>query len=211
MSVYNTILSYGCTSWYQLYKSTNLITYADATIIGTLSSYWLKNGGLAGKFSGSNYITSTENLPTQDFTIIIKINQTVTATSSNVNTIYENSNSGHTSYISIYVDTSNYVNVYLKNGSTIVTLKSLNPIKNFTWYNIVVRHTSSGCNLIVDTDSVSGAAITLDIVNQTYTAIGCKAIAYTDIFTGYMKNLLIFNDDLSDKQIQKLYYLTYIN
>jgi len=213
MSLFDTLNAAACTSWYQLHSSAvNIITQTSGDISGTLNSIFLTNRQLCGNFINSVHIDNIDMIQSQDFTIFIWLLQTITPESGYTNTIYESSDLTADSYIRIEINSSNQITVIIKNGVNNNSLVYTSPITNNVWYNIAITHTVNNITLYVNgISAITGSSFELDIVYQTLNSIGCQAINKSNPFTGYLKNLFLFGNILTIKQIQKFYYLTYIN
>ncbi len=210
MSLYDTLVAMGCTSWYQLHSSaTNLITKTSADVSGTLSSVMINNRQLCGRFPNSPYIYNLNSISNDEFTILIWIKYTTSTTDYNY-TIYESSDTTNTSYIKIEIDIDDKLNVILNNDTQTILTYPI-PLLSTNWYNLVITCSSSVATLYINGISiVSNTYSTLNTAIQTKNTIGCNAVTNDNIFTGRLKNLFIFNSALTQSQIRKLYYLTYI-
>lgn len=211
MSLFDTLIAMGGTVWYQLvFDPVNKINDVEASINGMIYSTWLSNRQQCGNFKESAYIYNVDTLPSTEFTICVWISIDSTV-ATNYYTIYDSSSLDKTIYTRIQLDTTNKLSVKLRNGATNATLTYNTALITDTWYQVVLTYTANNVKLYINGNNVtSNTTMTLNTVNQTYNSIGCQAVDRNNIFTGYMKNLFIFSKVLDSKQIQKLYYLTYI-
>ena len=172
----------------------------------TTGRYLLSNRTNALYFNGASYVVALNYMVSQTFSIFLWFNQSVSPITSN--TLYSLYNEAQTSSTVIEVKPGNVLTFTCNNGTATVKLEYT--IDTGIWYNLVAVHTSKGIALYINGTcvGVNDTPLVLDVSTAGYKTIGCNVDH--NYFTGYLKNLMIFNSFLFTNCIQKLYYLTYI-
>jgi len=209
MSLYNFIKYNNCISWLSFPALYDKITLSECAITGTATEYLLANGTKALYFNGASYINGLDYTVGSTFTISLWFNKTVTSTTNS--TLYDSGNADNSDKIMIYTTSANVLH------AKVVANNSLSRDLTYTvelnqWYHVVMVRSSSTLYLYVNGILVNSIADTLSVDTQTQITIG-RLVTGSPLcyFTGVMKNVMVFNTQLTTKQIQKLYYYLYIS
>lgn len=202
-----------CVSWLPFPHVRDKITNLDYTINGTATPYILVNGTKALYLNGASSISDLTFTLGSTFTISMWYNQTVTPPSSSASAyLFTAHNSNSTSSIKVRIDNSNILRFSATHSGTTYTVSST-ALSNNEWYHIVCIGTPTALTLYVNGISINTvASVSLPTTTYSTKLIGNSATSSTtNTFTGYIKNFMVFNEHLTTKQIQKLYYYTYIS
>jgi len=199
-----------CISWASFPYLKDKVTNAMYTINGSATPYTLSNSTKALYFNGASYIDGFNYTLGPTFTISVWINQTVTPVSSGVsNTIYSCADSDYSSYIRLRILSTNQLVFNCDVSSH--AYSQISQLVNNEWYHVVAVHTPTSITLYVNGVFVGTSTGTMGLDQIVDINVGAYTATNGSFFTGYMKNLMIFNDALSLTQVQKLYYYTYIS
>jgi hypothetical protein len=209
MSLYDFIKYNNCVSWLSLPSIYDKMTLHDNTINGTITEYLLVNGLKAAYFNGSSYINSFNYTLASPFTVSVWFN--IPSTPTVQNTLYDSADADSTDKIMLYVSTTNVLHAKIVSTSSLVK-EITYTIQNGQWYHAVMTRSGTHLYLYINGILVNSVADTLPFSVQTQFAVGKNVAGVSSYYlTGYIKNLMVFSQVLSTKQIQKLYYYTYIS
>lgn len=195
-----------CIAWIIFPNTANVITNEQSISHNIDENYLLINGTKASYFNGTSYVILPNYTLGPTFSVSLWFN--CAATPVTTSTIYSAYSEDRTSSIVVDVDSNNILSFTCTDGNTTVKLE--HPILNAKWYHVVAIHTSNGSVLYVNGVCVDCSVAQLELsVIDAYSIVGCNS--EDKYFTGYIKNLMVFNSFLFKNIVRKLNYLTYIN
>lgn len=209
MSLYNFIKYNNCISWLPYPSTHDKITHLDSTVNGTITEYLLTNGTKAAYFNGASYLSGFNYTIPTTFTVATWVY--ISSAPSVQYTILDTGNADNSDKIMLYITSASVVTAKIA-SNTSYSKSATYTIETGQWYHVTMTRDGSNIKLYINGMLVTTTAETYGIDSQTVVSVGKLITGASPYYlTGYMKNLMIFSGLLSTKQIQKLYYYTYIS
>jgi len=196
-----------CTGWLSFPALYDKIANNTYTVTNTITPYTLANYTKAGYFNGASSLECTDYSLTSGLTISMWFNPTVIpVTAGMFSTLFHISNSTDTTSFNLRIDNTNTLICKFTNSTTNTISKIITANE---WYHVCIVQSGTTMSLYINGLLINSTTITTFATSLTNILIGKSADGQR--FTGYLKNMMLFNTALSTKQIQKLYYYTYIS